>query len=83
MFPNAKGSEQLSILATIDPASQAAGTVTTAWVSVTGCWAALSSGLAACCRMPMAASIARRISRGSPGRSFPAHVSLPLRLGPG
>uniref|UniRef100_UPI0035B1C30C hypothetical protein n=1 Tax=Accumulibacter sp. TaxID=2053492 RepID=UPI0035B1C30C len=33
MFPNAKGSEQMSILATIDPASQAAGTVTTAWVS--------------------------------------------------
>ena len=33
MYPNIKGSETLSILATIDPASQAAGTVTTAWVS--------------------------------------------------
>ena len=32
MFPNAKGSEMLSLLATIDPASQAAGTVTTGWV---------------------------------------------------
>lgn len=34
MFPNAKGSEQLSILATIDPISQGAGTVSTAWISV-------------------------------------------------
>ena len=34
MFPNAKGSEELSILATLDPASQAAGTVTTGWVPV-------------------------------------------------
>lgn len=34
MFPNAKGSEALSILATLDPASQAAGTVTTGWVPV-------------------------------------------------
>ena len=33
MYPNLKGSETLSLLATIDPASQAAGTVTTAWVS--------------------------------------------------
>ena len=33
MYPNAKGSEQLSILATIDPASIAAGTVTTSWVA--------------------------------------------------
>lgn len=33
MFPNAKGSELLSVLATIDPASIAAGTVTTGWVS--------------------------------------------------
>ena len=33
MFPNAKGSELLSILATIDPASQAAGAVSTGWVS--------------------------------------------------
>ena len=34
MFPNAKGSEELSILATIDPVSQGAGTVTTGWVNV-------------------------------------------------
>lgn len=34
MFPNAKGSELLSILATIDPVSQGAGTVTSGWVSV-------------------------------------------------
>lgn len=34
MFPNAKGSEELSILATIDPISQGAGTVTTGWVNV-------------------------------------------------
>ena len=34
MYPNAKGSEELSILATIDPASQAAGTVTSGWVNV-------------------------------------------------
>ena len=34
MFPNAKGSEELSILATLDPASQAAGNVTTGWVPV-------------------------------------------------
>jgi hypothetical protein len=34
MFPNAKGSEELSILATIDPASQAAGTVSSGWVNV-------------------------------------------------
>jgi hypothetical protein len=34
MFPNAKGSELLSVLATIDPAAQAAGTVTTGWISV-------------------------------------------------
>jgi hypothetical protein len=33
MFPNAKGSELLSILATVDPASISAGTVTTGWVS--------------------------------------------------
>jgi hypothetical protein len=33
MFPNAKGSELLSVLATIDPASQAVGTVTTGWIS--------------------------------------------------
>ena len=34
MFPNAKGSEMLSVLATIDPAAQAAGTLTTGWISV-------------------------------------------------
>ena len=34
MFPNAKGSELLSVLAAIDPAAQAAGTVTTGWISV-------------------------------------------------
>lgn len=34
MFPNAKGSEELAILATFDPISQAAATVTTGWVSV-------------------------------------------------
>ena len=34
MFPNAKGSEELSILATIDPISQGVGTVTTGWVNV-------------------------------------------------
>ncbi len=35
MYPNAKGSELLAILATLDPASQAAGTGTTEWVSMT------------------------------------------------
>ena len=34
MYPNAKGSEALSILATFDPISQAAATVTTGWVAV-------------------------------------------------
>ena len=34
MFPNAKGSELLAILATLDPASQVAGTVSTGWISV-------------------------------------------------
>lgn len=34
MFPNAKGSELLSVLATIDPAAQAAGTITTGWIAV-------------------------------------------------
>ena len=34
MYPNAKGSEELSILATFDPISQAAATVTTGWVAV-------------------------------------------------
>ena len=34
MFPNAKGSEALSILATIDPISQGVGTVSTPWINV-------------------------------------------------
>jgi len=34
MFPNAKGSELLSVLATLDPASQAVGAASTAWVPV-------------------------------------------------
>jgi hypothetical protein len=34
MFPNAKGSELLSVLATIDPASQTAGAASTGWVPV-------------------------------------------------
>lgn len=34
MFPNAKGSELLAVLATLDPAAQAAGTVSTGWISV-------------------------------------------------
>lgn len=34
MFPNAKGSELLAILATLDPSSQAAGTATTGWISL-------------------------------------------------
>ncbi len=34
MFPNAKGSEELSILATIDPISQGVGTVSTPWINV-------------------------------------------------
>ena len=34
MFPNAKASELLTVLATIDPVSQAAGTVTTGWITV-------------------------------------------------
>ncbi len=33
MLPNAKGSEQLALLASIDPASQAAGTSNSEWVS--------------------------------------------------
>ena len=33
MTPNAKPSEHISLLASIDPASQAAGTVTSGWVS--------------------------------------------------
>ena len=34
MFPNAKGSELLAILATLDPSNQAAGAITTGWISV-------------------------------------------------
>lgn len=34
MFPNSKASELLSVLATIDPSNQAAGTATTGWISV-------------------------------------------------
>ena len=33
MYPNAKGSETLAILATLDPINQAAGTVNTGWIS--------------------------------------------------
>jgi hypothetical protein len=32
MFPNALGSELVAILATLDPSSQAAGTLTTGWI---------------------------------------------------
>ncbi len=32
MFPNAKPSEIIALLATVDPVSEAAGTVTTGWV---------------------------------------------------
>ena len=34
MFTNSKASEMLAILATVDPASQSAGSATTGWVSV-------------------------------------------------
>lgn len=34
MFPNAKASERVAVLDVIDPVSQAAGTVGTAWLSV-------------------------------------------------
>ena len=34
MFPNSQASEMLAILATIDPATQAAGAASTGWVSV-------------------------------------------------
>lgn len=36
MFPNAKGSEQLSILATLDPSNQAVGSASTGWVPLSG-----------------------------------------------
>ena len=35
MYPNAKASELVTVLATIDPVSQAAGSVTTGWVPAT------------------------------------------------
>lgn len=47
MFPNAKASEMLTILATLDPASQAVGTATTGWISVAnhhGLMASVQSG---------------------------------------
>ena len=34
MFPNALSSEEVAVLATIEPVSQGAGTVTTGWVNV-------------------------------------------------
>ena len=34
MYPNSTASEMLAVLATIDPATQAAGAVSTGWVSV-------------------------------------------------
>ena len=34
MYPNAKGSETVAILATLDPVSQAVSTVTTGWISL-------------------------------------------------
>jgi len=36
MFPNAKGSEQLAILATVDPSNQAAGVANSGWISLSG-----------------------------------------------
>ena len=48
MFTNSKASEMLAILATIDPASQSAGTATTGWVSVAnhhGLLAVLQTGV--------------------------------------
>ena len=43
MFPNAKGSELFAVLATIDPASLAVGTVTTSWISVANFHALVAS----------------------------------------
>lgn len=43
MFPNAKGSELFAVLATIDPASLAVGTVTTGWISVANFHALVAS----------------------------------------
>ena len=48
MFPNSKASEMLAVLATIDPASQAAGALSTGWVSVAnhlGFLAAVQTGV--------------------------------------
>jgi hypothetical protein len=36
MFPNAKGSELIAIVATLDPASQAVGTASTGWIALSG-----------------------------------------------
>ena len=35
MYPNSKASDMLAVLGTIDPATQAAGAVSTGWISVT------------------------------------------------
>ena len=43
MFPNAKGSELFAVLATIDPASLAVGTVTTGWLSMANFHALVAS----------------------------------------
>ena len=43
MFPNAKGIELFAVLATIDPASLAVGTVTTGWLSVANFHALVAS----------------------------------------
>lgn len=48
MFPNAKITEVMALLATIDPVSQAAGTVNTGWIdagSAFGIVAALQTGV--------------------------------------
>jgi hypothetical protein len=36
MFPNAKGSEQLAILSTLDPSNQAVGAAATTWIPLSG-----------------------------------------------
>jgi len=36
MFPNAKGSEQLAILTTLDPSNQAVGVSNSGWISLSG-----------------------------------------------
>ncbi len=43
MYPNAKGSEEISLLATIDPSSQAVGALTTSWISVANFHALLAT----------------------------------------